>query len=424
MEMFIVFAIMVFFAVSLIIGKWPFGLTAMTCCALLVVTGIYNVSEAFAGFTNKILIMMAPMYVLCYAFGRTGVMKTLREKISLLADKRGVLLMLGVIGMLVLFAQFFPSAVTLTLTIVFVQSLSDTGEVTPSRLLLPLAGLAGMWGCALPFGMGLANAASTNAYYEALTTAPEQLLTVFEPFKFLMIPCLLTTVWTLVGYKLLPKGGAVDTSKLRKVQEQEELSRRDENIIYVSFGLVVLALFFSNQIGNIVYIAPAIGVLILAFTKALSIKTIIENLACDPIFMVAGALGISNALADTGAGEALGNFILGMLGANPTPVLVVFVFGLTGLIMTSLMSNFAAFAILTPLAASTAIAAGWDPKGVVMTVNQMTICAIILPSASPAAAIAHGTCGYKLKDSIKFTIPFGLVALLGCVISSVLFFPA
>ena len=422
--MYIVFGILIFFAVSLVLGKWPFGLTAMTCCVLLVLTGVYNLPQAFSGFTNKILIMMAPMYVLCYAFGRTSVMAMLRGKMALLQDKRGLLLMLGVLGMLILFAQFFPSAVTLTLIIVFVQSLSDTGDITPSRLLIPLAGLAGMWGCALPFGMGLTNAASTNAYYEALTTDPSQLLTVFEPFKFLIIPCLLTTIWTLVGFKLLPKGGSVDTSKLRKVQEQEKLSKRDETIIYIAFGLVVLALFFSNQIGNIVYIAPAIGVLVLAFSKALTIREVVENLACDPIFMVAGALAISNAMADTGAGEAIGNFILRLLGSNPSPLMGVFVFGLTGLIMTSVMSNFGAFAILTPLAASTALAAGWDPKALVMAVNQMTICAIILPSASPAAAIAHATAGCKIKDSLIFTIPFGIIALIGCMISALLFFPA
>lgn len=414
---------MIFFAVSLILGKWSFGLTAMTCCALLVLTGVNNVSTAFAGFTNKILLMMAPMYVLCYAIGKTKAMRVLKGKIKDLEDKRGFLLMLGIIAILILFAQFFPSAVTLTLTIVFIQSLSDTGEITPSRLLLPLCGLAGMWGCALPIGMGLANAASTNAYYEAFVTAPTQLLTVFEPVKFLLIPCILTTIWTFVGYKLLPKGGSVDTSKLRQVKEDEVIARKDEIVIYIAFILVMIALFLSNQIGNIVYIAPAVGVLILAFTKALNIKEIVENLACDPIFMVAGALALSNALADTGGGEAIGNFIISMLGSNPTPLKLVIVFGLAGLIMTSLMANFAAFAILTPLAASAAIAAGWDPKAVVMTVNQMTICAIILPSASPAAAIAHGTCGYKLKESIPFTIPFGIIALIGCVISSMLFFP-
>ena len=91
--------------------------------------------------------------------------------------------------------------------------------------------------------------------------------------------------------------------------------------------------------------------------------------------------------------------------------------------MTSLMSNMGSFAVLCPLAANTAVAAGWDPRGIVMTVSVMTVCAIALPSASSATAMAHAAAGYKLSDSLKFSIPFCLLALAGCVASALIFYP-
>ena len=40
MELYIVLAIMAFMIVGFVLNKWPFGLTAMTCCVLLAVTGV------------------------------------------------------------------------------------------------------------------------------------------------------------------------------------------------------------------------------------------------------------------------------------------------------------------------------------------------------------------------------------------------
>ena len=53
MELYIVLAIMAFMIVGFLLNKWPFGLTTMTCCVLLALTGVFTIPEAFAGFCNK-----------------------------------------------------------------------------------------------------------------------------------------------------------------------------------------------------------------------------------------------------------------------------------------------------------------------------------------------------------------------------------
>ena len=53
MQLYIVLAITAFMIVSFVIGKIPYGVTTMTCCALLAITGYYDVSQAFSGLTVK-----------------------------------------------------------------------------------------------------------------------------------------------------------------------------------------------------------------------------------------------------------------------------------------------------------------------------------------------------------------------------------
>ena len=66
MELYIVLAIMAFMIVGFLLNKWPFGLTTMTCCVLLALTGVFTIPEAFAGFCNKTLILLvaAAIYIL------------------------------------------------------------------------------------------------------------------------------------------------------------------------------------------------------------------------------------------------------------------------------------------------------------------------------------------------------------------------
>lgn len=418
----IVLCVLAFFIVGLLLNKWPFGLTAMTCCLILAATKVLSVGKAFAGFSNKTLILIASMYVLSAAFGKTSLLAKLQGKLFELQGKKSTALLLGILGMLVLFSCFLPSSVTVTLMIVFLTSLGNDGEISASRMIIISTGIGAFWGGLLPIGMGLTGYASRNAYYEALTTSPSQLLTVLDPFKFAIIPGLLVLIWCFLGYRIMPKSANFDSSKGKQQKQKEAIPKKQEMLINIAFFGTMIGLLFASKLGDFLYILPGFAVLFLAFTKAMTSKEILSAMCTDITFMIAGILVISDAMSVTGVGELVGNGILKVLGSNPNPYFAVFVFGLTAVCMTSVMSNIASAAVLTPLAASTAIAAGWNPIPFVLIVGRMAVCAILLPSASSATAMAHGASGYKLSDSLKFTVPFVILALAGCMVSTFLFF--
>ena len=241
-------------------------------------------------------------------------------------------------------------------------------------------------------------------------------------FKVSILPCALMTVYCLFAYKWLPND-PFDQSKLKEQKKKEKISKRDENMIYIVFLIVVISLFFNTQLGDVMYLMPVMGVLVLYFTKAMSLKEIVGALTGDPVWMIAGVLVMADALGATGAGEAIGNVILTILGGKPSGLLVMFVFAAVSVVMTTFMSNSATRNVLVPIAASTCIAAGWDPRGVVLIVAFCANVAIAFPSGSPACGIAYAACGYKLTDTFKFTIPFILIAVVSIVLSANLCFP-
>lgn len=439
-EMWLSLGVLAFFIIGLVLNKWPMGLTGMTCCVALALFGVVDISTAFSGLTNKLLIMLAALYVVSGAFAKTSLMDRIQGAMLTLQNQRGMVLAVGVFVMTILMGQFLPSAVLVPLMGTFTMALNTRaeGSVTPSRLMIPVTGLSPMWQYVLPIGTGLTTYATFNAYYEAFVTDESQLLTVFEPFIFRVIPCSFVLIWSLIGFRILPKvpaskrdaapaaapaapAAAAATAAAPK-EKPRAYTARQEKIVYAVFVFVMLGLIFSMQLGDLMYVIPGVGVLILAFTKTLSMNEIKVHMCSDTVFLIVGILSLSSALSVTGAGTFLGETILGLMGENPTALMFMVIVCVVAVVMTSLMSNLATAAVLIPVAAVTAITAGWDPRPYAMAIYTMAFCAIILPSASSATAVGHATAGYSLKESLPFTIPFSLCGILGCVVAFLLLY--
>ena len=423
MPMALSLAVLAYFIIGLVLAKWSMGLTGMTSCVLLALFRVVSIPEAFNGATNKLLIMLAGLYVVSGAFAKTQLMSHIQTVMLRLQNKKGMTLLLGVFGLTVALGQFLPSAVLVPLlgTFTMVLSTDTTSDVTPSRLMMAITGLSPMCQMVFPIATGLMNFAVFNAYYENFATSNDQLLTVWEPFLFRIIPCALVFTWCVVGYRILPREGVLKESDLVQVDKSKPKAAFytpvQEKIVYVVFTLVMLTLVFSMRLGDLMYIVPGVGALVLAYTKTMTLSHIKEHMCSDVVFLIIGILSLSSALAKTGAGKFLGESILGLMGSNATPVSFLVLVCVVAVIMTSLMSNLATAAVLIPVAAVTAITAGWNPKPYVLSIYTMAFCAILLPSASSAAAIGHAFAGYNLKDSLKFTVPFSLVGIIGCVIA-------
>ena len=420
-QMYIVIGIFLFMIVSFTLNKWPFGLTTMTCCAALVLTGIYPISKAFGGFAMKNLVLIAGMYVVVDAFGRTSLLTKIRERVLKLQSTSTFVLLLILMVLTMLFAQFLPASGTITVMIMILSALAPDSEVCPSRMLLPIGVMGMMWTGRIPIGMGAASHLTANKYIASYgETLPQ--LAITDMLKVAIIPMILLTAYTMLTYKWLPKRD-VDQSKLKALKETKAMSKTHETITYVVFVCVMIALFMNKILGDTMYVIPACAAIILQFTKVESQKDMQRVLSGDLIFMLAGIFVMADALSESGAGILIGQLILKLMGANPSGLKVLLVFATAGVVMTNLMTNSGCKNVLLPLAISTAVAAGWDPRGLALLVNFICSCACFLPSGAPSTAIAFAAGGYKLSETLKWGLGFAVVTIISACLSINFFFP-
>ena len=395
MEMYIVLAITLFMMVMFIWNKVPFGVTTMTCCLLLAMFGIVDIPKAFGGFGNKIVVLIAPMLVLSGALGKTSLVMKISSVLNAAKGKRGTVLILVFYAVGMVMAQFIPTTAAISILVIFLLTLDNAGDITPKRLLLPLLGV--MVGCKFrfPVGLGATTFATLNGMYEGVIgDHPEYMLSMLDPFKVAIIPMVVLTIYCLFAWKLMPKEEGINQDALKKTSTEKQLTDAQEMIVYGVFVVVMLLMLLNKYTGNMLYLAPAAGVLIVA-----------------------------DALGSTGAGDMIGNAILSILGENPSSVTVMFVFSFATVIMTTFLSNMATQSVLIPIAASVALAAGWDPRGLVLIIGTCNYYALGFPSGSGEAAVCFAAGGYNPLKVMKFTFPYMIIAAISTAVSAQLLFP-
>lgn len=422
MQMYIVLGLLAFMILMFFTQKVPYGVTTMTCCVVLALTGIFDIPQAFSGLANRTTILIACMFTIAYAFGKTSLIGTIRRSMERIKGKSGLAFIVFLFLVTIVLAQLMGRTAIISILALFLVSLDDNDEICASRMIFAAFSVMAAWSLKFPVGLGATMSATANAYYEGIVSDPAMMLQTGDFFKVAIIPCIALTIYALFAWKLIPKH-AIDSSNVKEVKMTEAIPKKDEICIIVVFVGVMIAFFFGTKLGNLMNLAPAIGVLILIYTGSLTAKEAITNMTGDMVWMIAGVLVVSDAMGSSGVGELIGSGILKILGDSPSGLVVMVVFAVVAIVMTTFMSNTGTAAILSPIAASMALAGGMDPRGIVLIVNIASIMAVAFPSGSAECALMFAAGRHSPVGLLKFTLPYLLIAVVTLVISASIFFP-
>ena len=128
------------------IGKIRSDLIALCSLILLVLFDILTPAEALSGFSNSVVIMMVGLFVVGGAIFQTGLAKMVSGKIMRTAGKNQFLLFILVMLVTSFVGAFVSNTGTVALMLPIVVSLANSADMSPSRLLMPLAFASSMGG--------------------------------------------------------------------------------------------------------------------------------------------------------------------------------------------------------------------------------------------------------------------------------------
>lgn len=181
--------------------EWiPVDVATLLLLIVLVLTGILTLEEAFAGFSNDIIIILASIFVLSGALMKGGILDYLGESIHRFAGGSKTKVLLCVMPVTNFISAFMNNTTTTAVLMPAVLGLCRRSRLTPSKVLIPLA-FASMLGgtCTL---IGTSTNVAASAYVR------ERGLVPFSMFEFLPVGVAVGVMgllyMVLLGHRLLP----------------------------------------------------------------------------------------------------------------------------------------------------------------------------------------------------------------------------
>jgi len=195
--------------------------------------------------------------------------------------------------------------------------------------------------------------------------------------------------------------------------------RHDRALLAVGLllALVVLTAFEVISVLNAAFIVAALMIA----SHCLSIDAARRSINWEVLLAIAAAFSLGKALEKTGAAEQLAQGAISLAGDSPIASLAVIY--LATVIITELITNNAAAALMFPFAMATADKLGVSYMPFVITVMMAASAGFATPIGYQTNLMVYGPGGYKFSDYVKVGLPLDLLIGVVTVAIAPLAFP-
>lgn len=415
--------ILLFTFIALLSGKLSYGVVGATIISLLIITGVLDVSEALAGFSNTNVAIMLCMMVLSGALMKTSLVEHIVGLVRNVGhSERALIAGFGLIAAAM--SQFMNAFVAVACLLPLITGLCSQLNIKRTKVIYPVMVIALTWIFLFPVGMGASTIAQMNGYLESFGSE----------FRFNMMDMtigrlpgvILNTLFCIfILPRVCPDKPSVEfRDDLGREVAKSTLSKPREILCYVIAVAMVVLMILAGTIGIQVYTVAIVGASALTLFGILSEKEAFQSINFGMVFFFAAILPLSTALTKTGASDVIADAIITILGGSTNPWLISTVFVLVCFVATQFLSNTGCVQVFTPLALMVCVQLNMNPVGIMSLVNIGCCASYLTPMANPGIPLTMSAGGYSLKDCIKIGILPGLLICAIGVVWCSLFFPA
>ena len=410
----IVLGVAAFFFVTELI---PLAVTAMGASIALGLLGVLTPKQVFSGLSNSTVVLFAGMFVIGAAMFQTGLAQRIGITVVHAAGTGEKRLMAAIMIVTIILSSVSSNTATVACLLPVVVQICAVARLAVSPQLMALAVAANGGGTITMIGT------PPNILMSATLSASGLQPFGFFEFAWIGIPLSIAGVIYMltIGRRLCPHGH-VD-SNLSDLTSDLPKDTRKMTICAIILILVVIAMALSKTINVPMQTAAIIGALACVITGCLTEKQAYGGIDWTTIFLFAGMLPLAEAMDKTGAGAMIANGVVGIIGSNASPLIIVMAMFLLSCGLTQFMSNTAAAALLAPIGISIAQSIGVSPFPVLMAIGIAASCAFTTPVATPPNTLILGPGKFRFMDYVKVGLPLVVVSMIVCTVVIPLVWP-
>lgn len=427
-QILIVLIVFLLFIALILSGKTKIHVAALMIPIVLEITQVLTFKEAWGGLTNSSVIMMASMFVVGAAVGKTSLISRF-SKALIKPGASDFRIMLGIAVPILFLGCFVNATATMTIMIPMITGICAEHKRPLSKFMYPAAVLAQIWVGWLPTGGNAGGYLANNTIIEELGgTGTWTYFTQFiasAPMILILIPMIL-----FITVKTAPDLGNIPTLEDASASGKDgkgkakgtSLTPGKEKFAIAVFSLTIVGIVACAFTGVNTWYPSLVGAFILVVGGVLSDREAIKAMGNPVIYITVGSLPLATALSKTGADELIADTFNKATG-NMSPFWTMVTMYIVCMILTQFITNSAVNNAFKTLAALISVQNGYDARALMLCTTEGSRNCYFSPLAAPAMTMGYEAGGYSMKDHFKMGLPLGIVRFLIFLVYIPLVFP-
>lgn len=405
-QVLIVLAVIVGMSILFVSEALPLAFTAFLVPVLLQASGLLDHTQAWAGFSNYIVIAQVSLFIIGAVFAKSSFLSRIRNWTRRAMQTENKLLMLvTVLLVMVLLSIAITATSAIAVTAPILMELCDMIGLDRKTAFKTIND-SGQWASTLtlPIGASFSFFLLCNSYLE-LAGADVR----FGLFDFFVIkgPTVLVilawAVWenwrtlsckTITSPVLIKKSEALQTSYTPR---QDALA---QIIFFLNLFLMILSTMMKNTLIQ-PYLISAFFAVVCVALHLISDREAFSSVSWSVIFLIAGTLPLSTAIKVSGTDVWIAELFQAYLPTMRSPFFLSAAFCIASCLLTQFASNTAVIAIFVPIGIGISAVYGMDPRLIVSAVFCGASMAFATPMSTTSAAYVYEKCGFSMKEFIR-----------------------
>jgi di/tricarboxylate transporter len=209
---------------------------------------------------------------------------------------------------------------------------------------------------------------------------------------------------------------------------QFNIDKRKAVLTYLLLALLLVGAmittsfdWFAHSAFNPLLVAGIVAVLFV-WLNILPAQRYTKSVNWDILITIAASIGISYAIHSSGLSDTIAGFILKHL-IFLGPLGLLFILYLLTAVVTEMVTNNAAAALVFPIALSISQLSGYDSRPFIIAICMAATCSFISPIGYQTNMIVQSIGQYKYKDFSKLGLPLSLIVMVLSLILIPVFWP-
>lgn len=395
----------------------PLAVTGLLIIIIQPLLGVLPASEVFSSFGNQAVFFLIGAFILAGAVEKHGLHKRIALRLLSFFEKSPRVLSFGIMSSCALLSFVMPEHGVAALFLPIVVSILIAMKITPKESNFgKICMLSIAYGCSIGSLGTLVGGARNPLTVGLLSDLNPPIIVTFFDWMIYSMPIVLVSlpiVWIVlqISFPLEIKSITIAKNEINKqVSMAGRMSKYEVIVSIVLILTVFLWVFFSSPEYLGLAVIAILGSIILFFTKSITWKDVEERVPWGIIILYGGAITLGVGMQKTGAGAWIAHRIFEVMGNNPFLVIIGLI--IFTVILTNIMSNVGAVAILLPIGLS--LATEIPEISPLLASMLIALCgglAFMFVIATPGNAITYSSGYFSSRDLLKA----GVIANIICI---------